>query len=256
MHRDIWYRQYYYLYKSKKGTKKMKKRVLAGLLMSVMVLASAMSVSAADSKTKPVEGGKTEDGNGSYVVTTENPVFEELTDAAIDANEKVTDKAAAKASAKAAAATIEKINKGEKASITTEVDKKIEGKTLVQKFFDLDETGDHNKCHQPGNKHKVTLTVDALTTGWKNIVVVHYSTDRVLWETIPVADKDVDYTKKTITFEIEDLSPIAIYADVVTGGAAGTSPSTEGVSSAWMLYAAMALIVLGSGVVVYQKKRG
>ena len=71
-----------------------------------------------------------------------------------------------------------------------------------------------------------------------------------------VADKDVDYTKKTITFEIEDLSPIAIYADVVTGGAAGTSPSTEGVSSAWMLYAAMALIVLGSGVVVYQKKRG
>ena len=234
----------------------MKKRVLAGLLMSVMVLASAMSVSAADSKTKPVEGGKTEDGNGSYVVTTENPVFEELTDAAIDANEKVTDKAAAKASAKAAAAAIEKINKGEKASITTEVDKKIEGKTLVQKFFDLDETGDHNKCHQPGNKHKVTLTVDALTTGWKNIVVVHYSTDRVLWETIPVADKDVDYTKKTITFEIEDLSPIAIYADVVTGGAAGTSPSTEGVSSAWMLYAAMALIVLGSGVVVYQKKRG
>lgn len=234
----------------------MKKRVLAGLLMSVMVLASAMSVSAADSKTKPVEGGKTEDGNGKYVATTENPVFEELTDAAIDANEKVTDKAAAKASAKAAAATIEKINKGEKASITTEVDKKIEGKTLVQKFFDLDETGDHNKCHQPGNKHKVTLTVDALTTGWKNIVVVHYSTDRVLWETIPVADKDVDYTKKTITFEIEDLSPIAIYADVVTGGAAGTSPSTEGVSSAWMLYAAMALIVLGSGVVVYQKKRG
>jgi len=236
----------------------MKKRVLAGLLMTVMVLASAMTVSATGngSKTKPVEGGKTEDGNGSYVTTTENPVFEELTDAAIDANTKVTDKAAAKASAKAAAATIEKINKGEKASITTEVDKKIEGKTLVQKFFDLDEVGNHDECHKPGNKHKVTLTVDALTTAWKNIVVVHYSTDRVLWETIPVADKDVDYTKKTITFEIQDLSPIAIYADVVTDGAAGTSPSTEGVSSAWMLYAAMALIVLGSGVVVYQKKRG
>lgn len=234
----------------------MKKRVLAGLLMSVMVLASAMSVSAADSKTTSVTGGKTEDGNGTYTVTTENPVFEELTDAAIDANTKVTDKEAAKASAKAAATIIEKVNKGEKASITTEVDKKLEGKTLVQKFFDLDEEGDHNKCHQPGNKHKVTLTVDALTTAWKNIVVVHYSTDRVLWETIPVADKDVDYTKKTITFEIEDLSPIAIYADVVEGGAAGTSPSTEGVSSAWMLYAAMTLIVLGSGVVVYQKKRG
>ena len=77
MHRDIWYRQYYYLYKSKKGTKKMKKRVLAGLLMSVMVLASAMSVSAADSKTQSVTGGKTEDQKGSYTATVENPKFED-----------------------------------------------------------------------------------------------------------------------------------------------------------------------------------
>lgn len=232
----------------------MKKRVLAGLLMSVMVLASAMSVSAADSKTKPVVGGDTADGKGSYVAVTENPVFEELTEAEINKNDKITDKAAAIASAKAAAATIEKINKGETVSITTEVDKDIKGKTLVQKFFDLDEQGDHKACETAG--HKVTLKVDALTTAWKNIVVVHYSTDRTLWETIPVAEKDVDYNAKTITFVIKDLSPIAIYADVVTGGAAGTSPSTEGVSSAWMLYAAMALIVLGSGVVVYQKKRG
>ena len=213
----------------------MKKRVLAGLLMSVMVLASAMSVSAADSKTKPVEGGKTEDGNGSYVVTTENPDFSDVKDAT-------------------EATKIEKINKGETTSFTTEVDNAIKGKTLVQKFFDLHAQGDHKACETAG--HKVTLKVDAMTTAWKNIVVVHYSTDRTLWETIPVAEKDVDYNAKTITFVIKDLSPIAIYADVVTGGAAGTSPSTEGVSSAWMLYAAMALIVLGSGVVVYQKKRG
>ena len=232
----------------------MKKRVLAGLLMSVMVIASAMSVSAAGSKTQSVTGGETADKKGTYEVTTENPVFEELTEAEINKNDKITDKAAAIASAKDAAAKIEKINKGETVSITTEVDKDIKGKTLVQKFFDLDEKGDHDKCHTAG-EHKVTLTVDALTTSWKNIVVVHYSTDRTLWETIPVADKDVDYNAKTITFVIKDLSPIAIYADVVTGGAAGTSPSTEGVSSAWMLYSAMALIVLGTGVVVYQKKR-
>ena len=105
----------------------MKKRVLAGLLMSVMVLASAMSVSAADSKTKPVEGGKTEDGNGSYAVTTENPKFEELTDEAIDANKNIPaeKKEEAKKSAKAAAAVIEKVNKGETVSISTEVDKEI-----------------------------------------------------------------------------------------------------------------------------------
>ena len=234
----------------------MKKRVLAGLLMSVMVLASAMSVSAADSKTKPIVGGETADGKGSYAVTTENPKFEGLTDAAIDANENISaeKKEEAKKSAEAAVAVIEKVNKGEAVSFTTDVDKEIKGKKPVTKFFEVEAAGDHTNCGHSG--HKVTLTVDTMTTGWKNIVVVHYSTDRVLWEAIPVADKDVDYTKKTITFEVKDLSPMAIYADVVSGGAAGTSPSTEGVSSAWMLYAAMALIVLGSGVVVYQKKRG
>jgi len=236
----------------------MKKRVLAGLLMSVMVLASAMSVSAADSKTQSVQGSGTADGKGKYEVTVEAPKFEELTDAAIDENKNIPaeKKEEAKKSAKEAATIIEKVNKGETTTITAAVDKEIKGKTLVQKFFDLDEVGNHDECHKPGNKHKVTLTVDAMTTAWKNITVVHYSTDRTLWETIKVADKNVDYTKKTITFEIEDLSPIAIYADVVKEGSAGTAALTEGVSSAWMLYAAMALIVLGSGVVVYQKKRG
>jgi hypothetical protein len=236
----------------------MKKRVLAGLLMSVMVLASAMSVSATGngSKTKPVVGGDTADGKGSYVVTTENPKFEGLTDAAIDANTNIPaeKKEEAKKTAKAVATVIEKVNKGEAVSITTEVDKEIKGKTAVTKFFDVEDVGDHTNCNHAG--HKVTLTVDAMTTAWKNIVVVHYSTDQVAWETISVADKDVDYTNKKITFTVKDFSPMAIYADVVESGTAGTSPSTEGVSSAWMLYAAMALIVLGSGVVVYQKKRG
>lgn len=214
----------------------MKKRVLAGLLMSVMVLASAMSVSAADSKTKPVEGGTTADGKGTYVATTENPDYSEVTD-----KEVIT--------------KIEKINKGETVSLSADVDEAIKGKTLVQKFFDIEPEGDHSSCTTAG-KHRVPLTVDAMTTKWKNIVVVHYSVDKTKWEVIPVADKDVDYNKKTIVVEVTDFSPFVIYADIVEDGAAGTSPSTEGVSSAWMLYAAMALIVLGSGVVVYQKKRG
>lgn len=229
----------------------MKKRVLAGLMMTVMVLASAMSVSAA-SKEKPVESS-----NGKYEVTTQSPKFEELTDAEIDKNENIVadKKEEAKKAAKEAVITIDKINKGETVSITTEVDKEIKGKKLVQRFFDLDEVDDHKKCHEQGY-HTVTLKVDAMTTGWKNITVVHFSIDRITWETIKVEDKNVDYKNKTITFNIKDLSPIAIYADVVEGGAVGTSPSTQGVSSAWMLYSAMALIVLGSGVVVYQKKRG
>jgi len=93
-----------------------------------------------------------------------------------------------------------------------------------------------------------------MTKSWKNFTLVHYSQDREVWEIIKV-DK-VDYDAKTITFNIADLSPLSIYADGVEGGAVGTSPSTQGVSSAWMLYSAMALVVLGTSVVVYQKKRG
>lgn len=210
----------------------MKKRVLAGLMMAVMVLASAMSVSAA-SKEKPVEDNGS--ANGRYEVTTESPKFENLTD---DVEAK-----------------IEKMNKSEAVSITTDVDKAIKGKKLVQKFFDIVPVDNHDKCVALGY-HSITLKVDAMTTNWKNITVVHYSPARTTWETFSGDNLKVDYDKKTLTFDVKDFSPFAIYADIVEGGAAGTSPSTQGVSSAWMLYSAMALIVLGTGVVVYQKKRG
>lgn len=219
----------------------MKKRVLAGMMMMVMVLATAMSVSAADSKTNTV----TESGAsvGQYQITESESKFAK----------KDTEDEAKHA---AAINIVTDINAGKAdVKITDAVDKAIEGKTLVQKFFDLDVVAgsDHSKCT---DHHTVTLKVDAMTTGWKNIVVVHYSQDRQVWETIKVEDKNVDYTNKTITFDIKDLSPIAIYADVVADGAAGKSPSTEGTSSAWMLWTAMALIVLGTGAIVSQKKRG
>ena len=216
----------------------MKKRVLAGLLMSVMVLASAMSVSATSKEEKVEPNGS---AVGKYVVTEGTSEF---------AKKDTEDQA----KHDAAIAIVKDINAGKAdVKITDAVDKDIKGKKLVQSFFDLDVVAgsDHSNCTE---HHTVTLTVAQMTKGWKNIVVVHYSQDRQVWETIKV-DK-VDYDAKTITFNIKDLSPLAIYADVVEGGAAGTSPSTQGVSSTWMLYAAMALIVLGSGVVVSQKKRG
>ena len=236
----------------------MKKRVLAGLMMTVMVLASAMSVSAT-SKTTPMEPSGSSVGKYDVKVDATNGIstYEELSDASIDKNTAIPaeKKEEAKKSAKEATQKIADINAGKTVSITAEVDKEIKEKKLVQKFFDLDEKNDHSECHKKGY-HTVTLKVDAMTTAWKNITIVHYSADRVLWETIKVEDKNVDYKNKTITFNIKDLSPLAIYADIVEGGAAGTSPSTQGVSSAWMLYSAMALVVLGTGVVVYQKKRG
>ena len=220
----------------------MKKKVLAGLLMSVMVLASVMSVSAATSKTETKETAGA--SVGQYQFTTGEDEF-----AKKDNEDAAKHEAAIK--------IVKEINDGKTVSITTEVDKEIEGKKLVEKFFDFDEVkdSDHKKCHDQGF-HTVTLKLTSMTTNWKNIRVVHYSQEREVWEVIPVKAENVNYTAKTITFDIKDLSPLAIYADVVESGAAGTSPSTQGVSSAWMLYTAMALIVLGTGVVVYQKKRG
>jgi hypothetical protein len=223
--------------------------------MMVLVISSAMMVSAADSKTGTVAPSGSSTGKYDVTSDAKNGVdqYEELTDAAIDKNDKIPadKKDEAKKTAKEAVEKIQAINDGKTVTITKEVDEKIEGKKLVQKFFDLDEVGNHDECHKAG-KHVVELKVDAMTTSWKNIVVVHFSADRVVWEAIVPT---VDYNNKTLTFEIKDLSPLAIYADIVEGGANGTSPSTEGVSSTWMLWTAMALIVLGSGVVVSQKKR-
>lgn len=226
----------------------MKKRVLAGLMMMVMVLAFAMSATAAPSATDAVvESGASV---GFYDITTGEKQF------AKKDNEDV-------AKHTAAIKIVTDINAGKKdVKITDAVDKVIEGKTLVAKFFDLDEAGKpHAECEGKGY-HTVTLYVAGLSDSWKNITLVHYSQTRQVWETItsdgPVGSKieKVDYDKKTITFQIKDLSPLAIYADVVEDNKVGTSAKTEGVSSAWMLYTAMALIVLGAGVVVYQKKRG
>ena len=108
----------------------------------------------------------------------------------------------------------------------------------------------------PENYEILIKKFENVSNKWKNITVVHYSTARTTWETFSGDKLKVDYDKKTLTFDVEDFSPFAIYADIVEEGSSGTSPSTQGVSSTWMLYAAMALIVLGSGVVVYQKKRG
>ena len=137
--------------------------------------------------------------------------------------------------------------------INDTIDKELKDKKVVKAFFDLHATGDKKDiCLEDGKKHTITLNVSDMTTSWKNIVILHYSTIRAVWETIV---PKVDYDKKTLTFEIEDLSPLAIYADIVEDDKKGESDATEGVSSAWMLYSAMALIVLGAGVVVSQKKK-
>ena len=252
----------------------MKKKILAVSLTLTMLLGCVMTVSAAGSKTSPIEPTGP---NAAYYTTTVDAgnginYYEELTDASIDANDKIADKAAAKEIAAAALDTIENANALQAVSFSDTVDAAIAGKSLVQKFFDLDEVGDHSTCHTRGY-HEVTLRLDQMTTRWTNIVLVHFSADRILWEVItPV----VDYNNKTITFQIGDLSPLAVYANVLPGGGGapsapstpdapttgvtpegttpGQAPLTGTTSSVWMICVA-AVLIAASAVLISKRNK-
>lgn len=209
----------------------MKKRVLAGIMMAVMVMASVMSVSAAGSKSDEVEPSG--DRAGSYATYAYDGVFKDLS---TEAQTAIADLEAGKIPDSIVA---------DIADIKTT----LAGKKLICEVFDLEPTGGddaHKDCATNG--HKVQLTIPALAN-CKNVVVLHYSEKNAEWEVIKA---EVNGTTLTATFM--DLSPVAIYADVTTGGAAGTSPSTVGTSSTWMLWAAVAIVALGAGVVATQKK--
>lgn len=212
----------------------MTKRVLAGILMLVFVFASAMGVSAADSKTGKPKVDQAQDGY--YKVIEGEKEFEEVKESAVlDA--------------------IKGFNKGD-----VKVDKLLEkapsvlsavnGKTAVGDIFDLRAINE-GKPNANGS-HTVTVVVPSLTDKMSGIVLAHYSVQNNAWE-IVTPDK-VDLANKTITATFKSLSPILIFANVSTDGAAGTSPAT-GVSSTWMIWTVAALIVFGAGVVVLEKKR-
>lgn len=291
----------------------MKKRILAGMMMGIMVLASAMSVSAAPSTEDfaevvvPESSSQGDYKAGDYVILDEKEEFVEFKEESMKAEaekvveeaikevfakevEKAIEEAIAKdasiansedkkaavveqykkekvekmvESYKEAAVIIKKIDQEKKQAGSEvkidnggKIDKELKDKKVVKSFFDLHATGvKKDICHDADAKHTITLGVPGMTKGWKNIVILHYSTIRCVWETIV---PKVDYEKKTLTFEVQDLSPIAIYADIEGEGADTDKEfaKTGSVSSAWMIWSAMALIVLGTGAIVSQKKRG
>ena len=216
----------------------MKKRVLAGILMLVMVMASVMGVSAGPSKEGKIY--VTQSQEGYYMVREGADEYKDLKAASATMYDLVTGYNAGKV-------TLDKMLENAPA----DVKEAVKGKEVVWKVFDLIPVNG-GKPNNEG-KHEVTVEVPMLTSAMKDVVVIHYSEARNVWEKIE--PKSVDYTKKTITAVYDDLSPVGIFVKNTGGSASGTSPSTEGVSSAWMIWSAAALIVLGAGVVVSQKKR-
>lgn len=218
----------------------MKKRVLAGIMMAVMMMASVMSVSATGSKQE--EANPSGDSTKLYTTDSTADAFDYL-----DSVEGENAEAA-----KEAKNAIEEINAGKiPESVVADIEDiktTLADKTLVCPVFELEPVGEHKDCV---NGHKLQLDVPALKNcDPDSVVVLHYSVTRGYWEVV----QDVKVNDTTLTGTFKDLSPVAIYAKVTTGGAAGTSPSTVGTSSTWMLWVAVAIVALGAGVVVTQKK--
>lgn len=130
-----------------------------------------------------------------------------------------------------------------------EVKDAIKDKTLIWKVFDLEEVSTPVK--NSNGKYDVQLTVTTMTKYQKDFVIVYLDNATGKWETLKPT---VDYKNNTLVFELDGITMMGVYATKVSGGAQGTSPSTEGTSSAWMLWMAVAIVALGAGVVATQKK--
>lgn len=220
----------------------MKKRVLAVILTMVCVLASAIGVSAANSPS------------GKVTVIGEQAGYYKI--------REVDDKLVNEATGAKYAATdaINKYNASGKIADLgiqdKDVLKALEGKTDLTKVFDLhDERGGNPDAN---GIHRVPLYVPQLTENCEedSVVVLHFREDGnnpAKWEILK--DCTVDSKNKTVTVVSDHLSPIAIFATVKAGSGVGTSYPMGGTSSTWMLWTAVALVIVGSGVVVARKRK-
>ena len=138
--------------------------------------------------------------------------------------------------------------------LAPELAAQLEGKSALGKFVELSALDAAEKSAD--GKYVVTLSVPALSDAVSDVKILHYSTERSVWEII--IPTKIDTENKQITAEFEDLSPVAVIANVDSTKAAevsnGTSPKTGvGSYSAWFFAAAVALG--GAAVVCFRKKK-
>lgn len=218
----------------------MKKRFFGTLLAAALVVTQVVSVFAAGSKT--TQATPAGESVGKYEMTegTAENFSEVKEQAVLDEILAVNN----------GTATLESIAEQAEA-----IKDELTGKVLVTKFFDLVPINGGVKTED--GKYKVTFTVPNLTEALQDVKVLHYSTQRAVWEVI--TPDNVNYSTKEITAQFEDLSPVAVIgkntgAGTSTDSTTGTSPKT-GVASDWILYAGASVVLLGAAVVVLGRNR-
>lgn len=218
----------------------MKKRILGTLLAAALVVTQAVSVFAAGSKTTQATPAGESVGKYEMIEGTEEN-FKEVAEKAPEVAEKIM-------AINEGTATLE--------SIAEQLKEELTGKVLVTKFFDVKPIDGGVKAED--GKYIVTFHVPNLTEALQDVKVLHYSTERAVWEVIN--PENVDYAKKEITAKFEDLSPVAIIGkntgagSSTTDSSASTSPKT-GVGSDWGIYVSASVLLLGAAVVVLGRNR-
>lgn len=218
----------------------MKKRLFGTFLAAALVLTQAVTVFAAGSRTADVA---LPGDSASYYEVAE--ATEEVFAASGVTDDAVLSKIMA---VNASTETLQSV-----AELAPELEADLADKDMLTPFFDLVPV---NGGIQENGMYVVTLSVPTLTEGMTDVRLLHYSTERSLWEI--VEPTDVDYAAQTITAELEDLSPVAVIANTDNAAAAdtatGTSPQT-GMSSSWMLWLGAAVVLAAAGAVTYRKAR-
>lgn len=220
-----------------------KKLISAGLLIAMLVM-QVMSVSAAGSKT-----------TGAAVTGNAQAYYEirELTDdifAEEGIDQDVID-------------LIKAVNDGTKtlddiAAAQPEIADELKGMSLVTPIFDLIPINGGIRNADDTEYIVQKISVSTLAQGMSGVKVLHYSTERKVWEIINPTN--VDLEGKTVEVNFTDLSPVAIIAKVdasqAVNNAEGTAPKT-GVESnhAWMAWGCAAVVLFAAAAVVACRRK-
>lgn len=218
-------------------------------MAAVLFVMGTVTAFAADSK----EAGATVSGNsvGRYEITavTKDTVSSMSNSEVAAKIEAVNNNAATLASLESTGA------------VASSIKGKLAGKKMVTPFFNLTPV---NGGVKEDGKYVVTLSVPNLTSGMKDVKILHFSEAKGVWEVI-VPDK-IDLASKTVTVSFDDeISVVSVIADAPAAegtasgdattdkNATGESPKTG--SESIVLWAGAALALAAAAAVTGKKAR-